>query len=80
MFHNSLAQWRKPLHNGHLGTKGKRPLWGSRSVIIDNNFFGGGATCFFSKKGFFQQYINKTQTRQKQRPTTRYADQVGVDF
>jgi len=23
MFHNSLVQSRKPLHNGHLGTKGK---------------------------------------------------------
>ena len=53
MFHNSLAQSRKPLHNGHLGTKGKGPLWRSRSVIMYNNFFGGGATyVFFQKKVF----------------------------
>ena len=66
MFHNSLAQSRKPLHNGHLGTKGKGPLWRSRSVIMYNNFFGGGATCFFFKKGFFstiyQQNTNSTET------------------
>ena len=79
----------EPLHNGHhhlgdrkVAVEERCPLWGCRGVI--RHLYFSGVQRFLSLKGAccrkISKDIDKTETKQEQKPTTRLTDRFLKPF